>query len=203
MLKKTRLQIVFTVLTLGLIACQGSITSVSDPDIEVDAAASTGLGLGQNSCVVPGADLISWWPGDGDFLDFVGPNHITSSAGVSFEQGVDDQAFRITGQSGQIEIDDSGTLRPSVFTVDLWASRLGTGQNSDNSYGNMLIQKALRDNELNGSLWSYFVSWRANGYIAAGVYFDNDPTSAGGPVRIVSADAFLYGPRSRLLDSDR
>ena len=188
MVKKTRLQVVPAVLALVLVACEQSITSIADPIVEVQVLPS--VALAYTGCVAPGADLISWWPGDGDFLDFVGPNPITSSAGVSFEQGVDDQAFRFMGQSGQIEIDDSGTLRPGVFTVDLWAERLGTGRNSDNSYGNMLIQKALKDLELNGSLWSYFISWRADGHIAAGVYFDNDPTSAGGPVRVVSTDAF-------------
>jgi hypothetical protein len=188
MTSKTRLHLVPAALTLALVACEQSITSIADPVVEVEAV--TSVALSYVRCVAPGADLISWWPGDGDFEDVTGANPVASTAGVSFVDGVHEEAFRFGGSSTQIEIPDSGTLRPGVFTIDLWAERLGAGQNSDNSYGNMLIQKALKDNELNGSLWSYFVSWRADGHLAAGVYFDNDPTSAGGPVRVVSTDAF-------------
>jgi hypothetical protein len=189
---KIHSQVVLAALTLGLVACEGSITSVSDPDPGLDAAASAGLGLGYENCVVPGADLISWWAGDGDLTDLVGNNPIGSASGVSFVDGVHEQAFRFPGSAAQIEIDDSGTLKPTVFTVDLWAERLGGGMNSDNTYGNMLIQKAI-DADGAGLSWSYFISWRADGRIAAGVYFDEDLAVGSAyyaPVRLVSKDAF-------------
>ena len=191
MTKKRYPRVVLAVLTLGLIACEGSITSPSDPDIVLDADAPAGLGHG--GCVAPAADLISWWPGDGDFADLVGPNPVARTVGVSFEPGVVDEAFRFQGVAGHyIEIADSESLRPAAFTVDLWAERFGPGLGTSNNdvYGNMLVQKAITDNSLDGSFFSYFISWRGDGTIAAGVYFDNDPGGAGAPVRIVTTESF-------------
>jgi hypothetical protein len=145
--------------------------------------------------VRPGVELISWWTGDEvPFVDFQGVNPVASFAGVSHVDGLLGKAFGFGGSNAQIEIDDSSTLQPTVFTVDLWAERQGPGANSDNTYGNMLVQKAIDDAALNGPLWSYFVSWRANGHIAASVYFDNDPTSVNSAVRIVSTHSFLDTP---------
>ncbi len=191
MTRKNHSRAVLAVLTLGLIACEGSITSVSDPDIALEVPASTGLG--QGSCVAPAADLISWWPGDGDFADLVGTNPVSGTVGVSFEPGVVDEAFRFHGLPGHyIQIADSNVLRPAAFTVDLWAERFGPGLGTSNNdiYGNMLVQKAITDNSLDGSFFSYFISWRGDGTIAAGVYFDNDPGGAGAPVRIVTTESF-------------
>ena len=189
MVTNSRLKVFPAILMLALVACEDSITGIPDPVVE--AVEAVALMVPTGPCVRPGIELISWWTGDGDFLDFQGVNPIASNANVSFAPGVRDQGFSFGGSFSQIEINDSPSLQPAVFTVDLWAERNGSGANRDNSYGNILIEKALDDMSLGAPLWSYFIGWRDNGHIAAAVYFDNDPGSASVPQRIVSSDAFL------------
>ena len=198
MVTKTGLHLVPAVLTLALVACEDSITGIPDPVVEATPAveAVTSVALSHGGCVTPGANLISWWPGDvdGDFTDIVGTNPIVRSQGTAFGPGIVDGGFLFNGAPGHfMEIDDAETLRPANFTVDLWAKRLGPGQRGTDIYGNMLVQRAIVNTSVAGSLWSYFISWRSDGTIAASVYFDNDPGAVGGPVRIETTESFLDG----------
>jgi len=199
MLKKNRWQVVPALLTLALVACEDSITGIPEPVFEVapvvELAPPPLALLAPALCVRPGVELVSWWTGDGNYDDFLGANPIVSSAGVSFVSAVYDQGFSFGGLNTQIEIDDSATLNPGAFTVDLWAERLGPGQGSDDLYGNMLVQKAI-DTDNTGLSHSYFISWRSDGKIAVGVYFDEDlavavTSSFYAPVRFVSTDGFV------------
>jgi hypothetical protein len=96
MLKKTRLK-VFPAM-LALVACEDSITGVPNPIVEaaraVEAVESVALMVPTGPCVRPGVELISWWMGDGNFLDFQGVNPIATMAGVSFAPGVRDHRRR-------------------------------------------------------------------------------------------------------------
>ena len=185
-------------LALALVACEDSITGIPEPVFEAAPVveALTAIAPAHGGCVAPGAGLVSWWTGDldGDYSDFLGTNPIARYQGVLFQPGVVDGAFRFQGMAGHyMEIDDSSTLRPANFTVGLWAERRGEGQRATDIYGNMLVQKAISNPSSGGSLWSYFVSWRSDGTLAAGVYFDNDQDGVGGPVRIQTdpAEPFL------------
>ena len=48
---------------------------------------------------VPSADLIAWWPGEGNSNDIVGGNHGTLQNGVTFAPGIIGQAFSFDGDS--------------------------------------------------------------------------------------------------------
>jgi hypothetical protein len=126
MSRKIRWQIAPAIFTLALVACQDSITGIPEPVVAaapvevVEAVAPVAL-ITSGPCVRPATSLISWWPGDDDFQDIpedpdnyqdvVGSNHIATHAGVAIVQGVHDQAFRLSGMSTQIEIDNSSSLQ--------------------------------------------------------------------------------------------
>ena len=97
--------------------------------------------------------------------------------------------------NSQMEIDGSDhTLEPEAFTIDLWAERLGDGQNRKGGRfpANILIQKAI-DGSLEGSVLSYNIGWMDDGHIFATVSFEN-----GDPVFIESTNSF---PDGKLPDS--
>ncbi len=197
MTKKGHSQLVPAVLTLALVACEESITGIPEPVVEAAPAieAVTPVApLAHEVCEVP--DMISWWPGDGNFDDVYGSNPTVTPVGVTFEQAVHSLGFKFVGTNSQMEIDGSDrTLEPEAFTIDLWAERLGDGQNRKGGTfpANILIQKAI-DGSLNGSILSYNIGWMDDGHIFATVSFED-----GAPVFIESTNSFPDGtlPDSR------
>ena len=57
----------------------------------------------QSSCVAPPAGLVSWWPGDEDARDIVGPNDGQLFGGAEFGPGVVGQAFKFNGIDGYFQ----------------------------------------------------------------------------------------------------
>ena len=142
----------------------------------------TALVLG-GTCIDSGSP-VSWWPGEDDFNDVVGENHIVRDNGVEFTPGIVGQGFRINPftEAGQsfMEIDDSPNLRPANFTIDLWAQRFGQGQNFD-EFGNILVQKAIDDDDQFAGV-SYLISWNNVNKIRALLFFEDggDPVDLKG-----------------------
>jgi hypothetical protein len=64
------------------------------------------------SCVPPPSGLVSWWPGDGNALDYAGNNNSTAVGGISFPQGEVEQAFGFDGTSGLIQVPSAADLDP-------------------------------------------------------------------------------------------
>ena len=193
MTQKNRWQAVLAGLTLTLLACEGSIISIPEPELQVEAAQS--LALAHGSCVAPGADLISWWPADGTFDDVWGSDPPVTTVGVSFAEGVHSQGFKFVGMNSQMEIDGSDhTLEPAAFTIDFWAERLGDGQNSGDESGNILIQKAIHGSLLPRPILSYNIGWIGDGDEVdpkiAGHIFASVSFEGGTPDRIVSTSSF-------------
>jgi RHS repeat-associated protein len=79
-------------------------------------------GLAQtNPCVSPPANLVAWWPGDGNASDIAGTNNGSFTNGVTFSQGEVAQAFSFDGTNGYVEIPHSATLNLSFgHTVEMW-----------------------------------------------------------------------------------
>jgi hypothetical protein len=50
-----------------------------------------------DTCVPPPAGLVSWWPGDGNAQDIIGPNDGTLQGGATFAPGVVGEAFKLNG----------------------------------------------------------------------------------------------------------
>jgi hypothetical protein len=73
------------------------------------------------SCVQPAADLVSWWPADGDVEDFVGMNVGALVNGATFAPGFVGQAFSLDGVNDFIEIPDAPNLNfSSAITIQAW-----------------------------------------------------------------------------------
>lgn len=195
MTSNRRLPVVLAGLTLGLFACEQSITGIPDPVVE---AVSTVAAVHQPA---DPNGLVSWWPADGGLFDDVAPsidghdlnpNDILSIGGVTTtDGGVVGQAFLFTGESGGpnqfLEILDATDLRLTEFTIDLWALRRGNGQRANVA---ALIQKPLRDGGFANPGQTYFITWNdaADGsrQIVADVAFTATPAITDPPARLMS-----------------
>ncbi|UCF18697.1 MAG: LamG domain-containing protein [Gemmatimonadota bacterium] len=73
-------------------------------------------------CIPPPADVVGWWPGDGNALDVAGENHGTLHYGATFTDGVVGQAFSFDGVDDYMSVPDNSSLRASgAITIDFWA----------------------------------------------------------------------------------
>jgi hypothetical protein len=170
--------------------CEQSVTGVLDPVGGAAPEAAPAMAVATTS-------LISWWSADGIFDDVEPngtPNSILYNSGadgttrvtppvggtVGFGTGAVGSAFLFSGAAGApgqfLEISDAPELRPSVFTIDLWAQRIGDGPAPIEG---AIIQKAMEDNGFDPtSGMSYYISWRKLGdgthRIEADVAFPGD-----------------------------
>lgn len=84
----------------------------------VSVTASPGLA---QSCLIPPAGMVSWWPGDGSANDIVGTNHGTVNGGTTFVSGQVAQAFSFDGSGDFVNIPDNATLDLTQnITLDAW-----------------------------------------------------------------------------------
>ena len=80
-----------------------------------------GNAAAQQTCTPPPADLVSWWPGDGNTNDIADNNPGTLVGGVTFASGQVGQAFSLDGINDFVEIADAANLDiPGSLTVDAW-----------------------------------------------------------------------------------
>ncbi len=81
-------------------------------------------------CLNPPSGLVSWWPGDGNALDIIGPNHGTLVNGTSFAPGMVDQAFSLDGVDDEVQAPGTDFADLQQLTIDLWVkhSSLPPGQ---------------------------------------------------------------------------
>jgi len=72
-------------------------------------------------CVTPPANMVSWWPGDGNANDIQDSNHGTLVNGATYAAGMVSQAFSFDGTNDYVSIPDG--ILPSTqryFTLDAW-----------------------------------------------------------------------------------
>ncbi len=78
------------------------------------------VATGSAVCVNPPTNLVSWWPGDGNAFDVIGPNDGTLMNGATFAPGKVGQAFSFDG------VDDAVTASGTNFddlqqlTIGAW-----------------------------------------------------------------------------------
>jgi PKD repeat protein/N-acetylneuraminic acid mutarotase len=76
------------------------------------------------SCEPAPSGLVSWWPGEGNAHDIVGPNDGTPLGGVSFAAGEVGQAFAMDGRqaTGGIDVGNAPSLHFSAgdFSIEAW-----------------------------------------------------------------------------------
>ena len=112
-------------------------------------------------CVQPPPGLISWWPGDGDFVDIQDGNSASLHSGVTFDAGKVGQGFEFTGTGGQfIDIPSAPNLQLQRFTLDAWVRPDGPGPNND-LFGSGIIKKNLPP-PLGNTTVSVDLSWSAS-----------------------------------------
>jgi YD repeat-containing protein len=73
------------------------------------------------SCVAPPADMVAWWPLDGDATDVVGGNNgVVEGSGGIFVSGMVGHGFFSGGEDSLIAVPDSPGLSPPQLTLDAW-----------------------------------------------------------------------------------
>lgn len=76
-------------------------------------------------CTPPPADLVVWWPGDGDANDIVGTNNGTTQNGATFTAGKVGQAFSFDGVDDFVRVPDAPNLGEfSAVTIEAWIKTL-------------------------------------------------------------------------------
>ncbi len=72
-------------------------------------------------CISPPPGLVSWWPGDGNALDIVGPNDGTLFNGATFAPGKVGPAFSFDGVDDTMDFPETAiTSDLQELTVDAW-----------------------------------------------------------------------------------
>jgi hypothetical protein len=106
-----------------------------------------GSSASAQTCVQPPAGLVSWWPGDGNAQDIIGPNDGTLQGGTAFAPGIVEEAFSFDGTNDYVSVADNPALDPtSAITVEVWinpSSHVGSfdpivkkaGEGLDQSHG--------------------------------------------------------------------
>ena len=79
--------------------------------------------LGGNSCVPAPANLVSWWPGDGNADDIQSGNDGTLEGNTTFAAGKVDSAFSFDGDGDRILIGNPAALQVQNFTIEAWIKR--------------------------------------------------------------------------------
>jgi hypothetical protein len=76
----------------------------------------------KQACILPSADLIAWWPGEGDTRDIVGGNDGTLTGGLNFDAGKVGQAFRFDGVDDSLNVPNKNDVFDlgEQFTIDFW-----------------------------------------------------------------------------------
>src|ERR1700736_5484712 len=78
-------------------------------------------------CVQPPADLVGWWPAEGDANEVTGGNNGTIQS-VAFAPGEVGQAFSFDGTGGQVSIGVPNFETPNTgFTVEAWINPTSLG----------------------------------------------------------------------------
>jgi GH25 family lysozyme M1 (1,4-beta-N-acetylmuramidase) len=72
-------------------------------------------------CILSPANLVNWWPGDGNLNDIFSTNKATPHDGFSYTTGKQGQAFRFDGLTGYASV--TATSIPPPWTACLWVNR--------------------------------------------------------------------------------
>ena len=87
-----------------------------------DAGNWTAAKIQSGQCVPSPMGLLSWWRGDANTSDAMGPNPGTAVGGVSYIPGVAGQAFAFDGSTGYVNVPDSSSLESvkTAQSVEMW-----------------------------------------------------------------------------------
>jgi hypothetical protein len=88
------------------------------------------VATGSAVCVNPPSNLVSWWPGDGNASDIIGPNDGTLYNGTTFAPGKVGQAFSFDGFDDEMVAPGTNFDDLQQLTIDAWVKHnsLPTGE---------------------------------------------------------------------------
>jgi len=70
--------------------------------------------------IEPPAGLVSWWPGDGNPYDYIGPNHGTLIGDTTFTPGMVGDAFSFDGYEDKVLSTGHGIDGLQELTIETW-----------------------------------------------------------------------------------
>jgi hypothetical protein len=85
---------------------------------EIQAIVNAGS-AGKCKCVPPPANMVSWWPGDGNANDIQDGNNGTLQNGATFAPGEVQQAFSLDGDDDRIDVADNPNINPGTGSLRL------------------------------------------------------------------------------------
>jgi hypothetical protein len=75
------------------------------------------------SCLPAPADLVAWWPGNGDAMDITGGNLATLTGAATYGPGESGQAFVFDGSLSGVQVANSASLELYNFTLETWIKK--------------------------------------------------------------------------------
>ncbi|MFQ6013253.1 MAG: extracellular solute-binding protein, partial [Thermoplasmata archaeon] len=162
----------------------GRLTDQTTRQVDV---ASTG------GCVTPPSGLISWWPGDGNAMDVVGPNDGTPLNGATFVTGYVGQAFSFDGVDDVVLASGTGINDLQSLTIDAWVRLDSMPSGQIERFVTLVPERAvLRYDGINGPKQLHFFMEidailrhiRVNDVLQAGVFHHVAGTYDGTTMRL-------------------
>jgi hypothetical protein len=76
-----------------------------------------------STCTAPPANMVSWWPGDGNANDIQGGNNGALQNGATFAPGKVGQAFSFDGGDDAVEVQPNSNLNlTAALSIDAWVN---------------------------------------------------------------------------------
>jgi alpha-tubulin suppressor-like RCC1 family protein len=140
------------------------------------------------NCTPPPAGLIGWWQGEGNALDIVGGYNGILTNGVTFTNGVVDQAFSFDGTNGFVQVPNAPALDPSNLTIESWIKFNSLDSPGSAQVGEQYLVFKQNSRSVNqGSFEGYsLIKYRTGG----SDYFFFEVTSASG------SSAYVIAPQA-------
>jgi hypothetical protein len=111
---------------------------------------------GVTACLDPPPSLVSWWTGDGDASDIIGPNDGTLRNGATFAPGLVGQAFSFDGVDDEVEAPGTYINYLQQLTIDAWVYHNSLPANQIMNYVMLDAKAELRYDGINGPQQLHF-----------------------------------------------
>ena len=129
-------------LALSLVVLVAACEDATQPTA-VGTSDAPALGLSGPACVTPPSGLVSWWPGDGNTVDIVGPNDGSLLNGATFAPGKVSKAFSFDGV-GDVVLAAGATINDlQQLTIDAWVKHSSLPSGKIERYVTLSGEKAV------------------------------------------------------------
>lgn len=153
---------------------------------EIQAIYNAGVAGKRNpNCVAPPANLVAWWPGDGNNYDLARTNFAALSGGATYEAAVVSQGFSFNGNTAGVTSPDNDALDLTTtsdqLTIEAWIKPLANSTTYDVM---SVVGKRYTANTYSATGWElYLVSGKPGLQIANGSSCASFTATAAGDLR--------------------